>query len=42
LQEEKKTAQFDKAVDDKLLVYAKEGNVLLDSWTMPWLLKGGV
>lgn len=33
--------KFDKAVDDKLLEYAKQGNVLLDSWTMPWLLKGG-
>jgi cytidylate kinase len=33
--------RFDKAVDDKLLEYAQQGNVLLDSWTMPWLLKGG-
>ena len=33
--------KFDKVVDDKLLEYAKQGNVLLDSWTMPWLLKGG-
>ena len=33
--------KFDKAVDDKLLEYAEQGNVLLDSWTMPWLLKGG-
>jgi cytidylate kinase len=33
--------QFDKAVDSKLLGYAKLGDVLLDSWTMPWLLKGG-
>lgn len=33
--------QFDKEVDSKLLGYAKQGNVLLDSWTMPWLLKGG-
>jgi CMP/dCMP kinase len=33
--------KFDKVVDDKLLSYAKQGNVLLDSWTMPWLLKGG-
>jgi CMP/dCMP kinase len=33
--------KFDKAVDDKLLEYACQGNVLLDSWTMPWLLKGG-
>ena len=34
-------AKFDKAVDQKLLEYAEEGNVLLDSWTMPWLLKTG-
>lgn len=33
--------KFDKTVDDKLLEYAQQGNVLLDSWTMPWLLKEG-
>ncbi len=33
--------KFDKAVDDKLLEYAQQGNVLLDSWTMPWLLNEG-
>jgi cytidylate kinase len=33
--------KFDKAVDDKLLEYAHQGNVLLDSWTMPWLLNEG-
>jgi len=33
--------KFDRAVDDKLLSYADQGNVLLDSWTMPWLLKSG-
>jgi len=33
--------KFDKAVDARLLEYAKQGNVLLDSWTMPWLLKDG-
>jgi cytidylate kinase len=33
--------QFDKAVDSKLLDYAKLGDVLLDSWTMPWLLTDG-
>ncbi len=33
--------KFDKAVDDKLLEYAQQGNVLLDSWTMPWVLKTG-
>ena len=34
-------AKFDKLVDQKLLEYAEKGNVLLDSWTMPWLLKTG-
>ena len=33
--------KFDRAVDAKLLEYADTGNVLLDSWTMPWLLKSG-
>jgi cytidylate kinase len=33
--------KFDKTVDAKLLEYAQQGNVLLDSWTMPWLLKDG-
>jgi cytidylate kinase len=41
LQKRVSDPQFDKAVDDKLLEYAKHGNVLLDSWTMPWLLKTG-
>jgi cytidylate kinase len=41
LEERVSDPKFDKAVDDKLLEYAKEGNVLLDSWTMPWLLRGG-
>ena len=33
--------KFDKKVDEKLLELAKQGNVVLDSWTMPWLLKKG-
>ncbi len=41
LQKRVNDPKFDKAVDDKLLEYAEQGNVLLDSWTMPWLLKGG-
>jgi cytidylate kinase len=36
-----KDPQFDRVVDSKLLGYAKLGDVLLDSWTMPWLLEGG-
>lgn len=41
LEARKKNSSFDKAVDEKLLEYAAEGNVLLDSWTMPWLVKDG-
>ena len=41
LSERGNDSKFDKAVDDKLLEYAQQGNILLDSWTMPWLLQGG-
>jgi cytidylate kinase len=41
LKERVNDPKFDQAVDAKLLEYAKQGNVLLDSWTMPWLLKEG-
>jgi cytidylate kinase len=41
LKERANDPKFDRAVDDKLLEYAEQGNVLLDSWTMPWLLKEG-
>lgn len=34
-----KNPEFDKAVDRKLLEVAEQGDVILDSWTMPWLLK---
>jgi cytidylate kinase len=32
---------FDKKIDEKLLELAKQGDVVLDSWTMPWLFDGG-
>ena len=32
---------FDRRIDEKLLELSAEGNVVLDSWTMPWLLKEG-
>ena len=32
---------FDKRIDDRLLKLANEGDVVLDSWTMPWLLDKG-
>ena len=41
LKKREKNPKFDKAVDEKLMKYAQEGRVLLDSWTMPWLLKTG-
>jgi len=33
--------RFDQSVDKKLLYMARKGDVILDSWTMPWLLKKG-
>lgn len=41
LEKREKNPEFDKAVDQKLLEIAKEGNAVLDSWTMPWLLEEG-
>jgi len=41
LRERANDPKFDKSVDAELLKYAHQGNVLLDSWTMPWLLKEG-
>jgi len=41
LEKRGKNPKFDKAVDRKLLELARQGSVILDSWTMPWLLKGG-
>jgi cytidylate kinase len=41
LAERKKDHTFDKAVDRKLLQMARKGSVIMDSWTMPWLLKTG-
>lgn len=41
LERRRKDPSFDKAIDDKLLQVAHKGNVVLDSWTMPWLLDTG-
>ena len=35
-----KDGALDKALDKKLIEIAKKGNVILDSWTMPWLYRG--
>ncbi|MFA5363632.1 MAG: cytidylate kinase family protein [Candidatus Bathyarchaeia archaeon] len=41
LQQRMNNPAFDKKIDDMLLEYGKKGNVVLDSWTMPWLLDEG-
>ncbi len=41
LERRSKNPKFDETVDKKLLKLAQQGNVILDSWTMPWLLKEG-
>jgi len=42
LRQRMEVSEFDKKVDEKLVELAKQGNVVLDSWTMPWLLKEGL
>ncbi|MCW4052143.1 MAG: cytidylate kinase family protein [Candidatus Bathyarchaeota archaeon] len=32
---------FDRKIDERLLTLARKGNVVLDSWTMPWLFDQG-
>jgi cytidylate kinase len=41
LQQRRCDLGFDRKVDAKLLEYAEQGNVVLDSWTMPWLFDNG-
>ncbi|MBT8171719.1 cytidylate kinase family protein [Candidatus Bathyarchaeota archaeon] len=41
LQQRINNPAFDKKIDERLLKLADEGDVVLDSWTMPWLLKKG-
>lgn len=41
LSERMRDSNFDKKVDQELIELAKKGNVVLDSWTMPWLLEEG-
>jgi cytidylate kinase len=41
LEKRNKNGKFDETVDQKLLELACRGNVVLDSWTMPWLVRNG-
>jgi len=36
-----KDLAIDRSVDKKILEIAKQGNMVLDSWAIPWLLKDG-
>lgn len=41
LEQRLRDSKFDKQIDAQLLGWAERGNVVLDSWTMPWLMKDG-
>lgn len=41
LEKRMRNSRHDKEIDEKLLEFAKEGQVVLDSWTMPWILQEG-
>ncbi len=41
LEKRTKNSKHDKEIDEKLLEFAKKGEVILDSWTMPWILQKG-
>ena len=41
LQRRARDPSFDKLIDQKLLARAAQGDVVLDSWTMPWLYQNG-
>ncbi|MDG6938066.1 MAG: cytidylate kinase family protein [Nitrososphaerota archaeon] len=42
LQERKRSADFDKEVDARLLKKAKQGDVVITSYPIPWLTKDGI
>ena len=41
LEQRARDPKFDKQIDAELLEWAVRGNVVFDSWTMPWLSKTG-
>ena len=42
LKQRMENPQFDKKIDKQLIKWANKGNIILDSWTMPWLVKKGL
>lgn len=41
LRQRARDPEFDRRIDDYLLKLTERGNVVLDSWTMPWLSRKG-
>ncbi|UCE96217.1 MAG: AAA family ATPase, partial [Candidatus Bathyarchaeota archaeon] len=41
LKKRMQASSFDQRVDEMMLKQAKNGDVVFDSWTMPWLLETG-
>lgn len=41
LEERLRNPDFDKEVDQQLIELAEKGDVVIDSWVLPWLYKGG-
>ena len=42
LSQRQKNSEFDKKVDDKLKKLFSKGDVVITSYTLPWIVKGGV
>ena len=42
LSQRQENSEFDKKVDDKLKKHFLDGNVVITSYTLPWLVQGGV
>ena len=42
LTQRQKNSEFDKKVDDKLKEFFSKGDVVITSYTLPWLVEGGV
>jgi len=42
LQHRKRSSDFDKEVDARLMLKAKKGNVVITSYPVPWLTKDGI
>jgi len=42
LSQRQENSEFDKKVDDKLKIHFLDGNVVITSYTLPWLVEGGV